>query len=408
MVTAIVTSDNHLGAYYARLRPERLERRRGALRAAFARVVDAAIERRADLFLHAGDLFDRPDPRNAERSFVARQIRRLLDAEIRVFAIAGNHDSPRSWGYDGGALPQEEMDALGAIRLLRDTATLQAETCRVRGLQVGIRGMSSDFNRPPGACPLEGCDGGERGGDVDLALLHYGFEGGSPPYLEEPCLSLAGLDRLGADVICAGHLHARTQRRLPGGALLLNPGATEHIRFGDEHLKCGFWMLRLAPGEAHAEYLPLPTQPMRTLELSVEDLLSFTGSSEEAMDDDPLLGILLRQIEAASDPEQLLRVRLAGRLPRARARALDLAALQSRANAANFHCQLDTERLICVDEIGDLPLGYGVSFDVAEEMQNTVRALVGAFGDDPRQQEISRLAGRELVSAYERLTRRSR
>ena len=33
------------------------------------------------------DLFDRPDPRNAERCFVARQVRKLQEAGIPVFAI---------------------------------------------------------------------------------------------------------------------------------------------------------------------------------------------------------------------------------------------------------------------------------------------------------------------------------
>src|SRR6266545_901694 len=125
MITAILTSDNHLGAYYARFRPDRLEQRRRALQRGFEQVVDAAVERRADLFLHAGDLFDRPDPRNAERCFVARQVRKLQEAEIPVFVIAGNHDSPRSYGYDGGTLPQAEMEALGAICLFGDRSRLQ-------------------------------------------------------------------------------------------------------------------------------------------------------------------------------------------------------------------------------------------------------------------------------------------
>src|SRR5688572_22818664 len=148
MITAAVTSDNHLGVYYARLRPDQLEERRRALQQAFERVVDAAIEMKADLFLHAGDLFDRPDPRNAERLFVARQIHRLQEANIPVYAITGNHDSPRSYGYDGGIAPQEEMAALGAVRLFRNTDDLQWETLSIKGHQVCIWGMSSDFNRP--------------------------------------------------------------------------------------------------------------------------------------------------------------------------------------------------------------------------------------------------------------------
>src|SRR5690349_15524190 len=138
MITAVLTSDNHLGAYYARFRPDRLEVRRQMLQRGFEQVVDAAIGRRADLFLHAGDLFDRPDPRNAERYFVARQIRRLQEAAIPVFAIAGNHDSPRSYGYDGGTLPQAEMEALGGICLFGDRSKLQRQELVVREQRICV------------------------------------------------------------------------------------------------------------------------------------------------------------------------------------------------------------------------------------------------------------------------------
>src|SRR4051794_14712026 len=233
MITAVLTSDNHLGAYYARFRPDRLEGRRRALQRGFKRVVDAALgvfsdpdlevsdpafkdrvaqvlNGRVDLFLHAGALFDRPDPRNAERLFVARQVRRLQEAGIPVFAIAGNHDSPRSLGYDGGTLPQEEMDALGAIRLFGGRERLEADSLQVNGHRVCVWGMSSDFNRPNDVCPLEECGSGHaRGGDLDLVLLHYGVEGWARTDVLEPCLSRQNLERLEADAVCVGHLHAR-------------------------------------------------------------------------------------------------------------------------------------------------------------------------------------------------------
>jgi DNA repair protein SbcD/Mre11 len=408
LITAIVTSDNHLGAYYARLRPDRLEQRRRRLQEAFERIVDAAIEHRANLFLHAGDLFDRPDPRNAERCFVARQVRRLLDVGMSVVAIAGNHDSPRSLGYDGGVLPHEEIEALGAIRLFRNTNELLAAPVSVNGHRICVWGMSTDFNRSREVCPLEeSAFRHERGGDLDLVLLHYGVEQWTPPFVEEPLLSLASLERLRTDAICVGHLHTRAEMRLPGGALVVNPGATEHIHFGEERLECGFWVLRWEPGCLQSEYIPLSTQPMLTLELPLPDEAPGETEADAPAHDhvSPLMRHLMAQMEQASHPDQLLRVRVTGRLPRTRLVALDLAALQARGNEVNFHCQLDTETLTIYDEFAELPLGYGVSFDVAEELQNTTRKLLAGSGGDPRQQETCRLAGEAIVAAYERLTR---
>jgi DNA repair protein SbcD/Mre11 len=401
MITAVLTSDNHLGAYYARFRPDRLEGRRRALQRGFEQVVDAAVARRADLFLHAGDLFDRPDPRNAERCFVARQVRRLQDAEIPIFAIAGNHDSPRSYGYDGGTLPQAEMEALGAIRLFGHRSRFQREEVVVRGQRVCVWGMSCDANLPPDLCPLEEtADGHERGGDLDLTLLHYGVEGWAQPFSGEACLTRTNLERLRTDVLGVGHLHARNKARLGSGALLLNPGATEHIHFGEEQLDCGYWVLHCAPGRVEAEYVRLTPQPMRTLPLEVSDE-EFEAGAEAS---EALMARLLGEIEAAAREEQLLRLRLRGRLKRSRLHALNLGALQARGSALSFHCQLDTEGLTVYDELAEVSLGYGVSFDAGEELQNVARAFTAHFGDNPVEQEICRLAADRMAADYARLT----
>jgi DNA repair exonuclease SbcCD nuclease subunit len=397
MITAVLTSDNHLGAYYSRFRPDRLEGRRRFLQRGFEQVVDAAVRVRADLFLHAGDLFDRPDPRNAERCFVARQVRRLQDAEIPVFAIAGNHDSPRSFGYDGGALPHEEMEALGAIHLFGDRRRLQRHEAVIRGQRVSVWGMSCDVNRPVDACPLEECgEQHERGGDLDLVLLHHGVEGWAQPFAQEPCLSLANLDRLGTDAVCVGHLHARNEARLPNGALLLNPGSTEHVHFGEELLDCGFWVLRCEPGRVEAEYVRLTPQKMWTLPLDLTD--------GEDQDPEALLEDWLRRLEEAAHPEQLLRVRVRGRVKRSRFHGLNLAALQARGGELNFHCQLDTEALVLYDEGADLGVGIGFSFDAGEELQSVAAAFLARFGDDPEEQALCRAAGERIAADYARLT----
>lgn len=412
MITAVVTSDNHLGVYYARLRPERLEERRRALQHAFECVVESALERRADLFLHAGDLFDRPDPRNAERLFVARQVHRLNAAGIPVFAITGNHDSPRSYGYDGGIAPQEEMAALGAIRLFRNTDGLQAESVTVQGQQVCIRGMSSDFNRPNEVCPLEDITPEPQPPDaIDIVLLHYGVEGWARADVQEPTLALANLDRLGAGVICVGHLHERQQMRLPGGAVLLNPGATEHIHFGEENLECGFWVLRLEPGHVETEYVPLTPQPMRTVRMEVPAMPATAGSAPAEDADAPgatPTETLLAELETISDARQLLRVWLGGRVPRERFQELDLVALQTQGNESNFYCQLELDDLRVCDQADDQLISYGVSFDAGTELQHTTQALLATYGDDAQEHELCWLAGQQIALSYERLTKGAR
>ncbi|HET8844539.1 MAG TPA: metallophosphoesterase, partial [Ktedonobacteraceae bacterium] len=106
VIRVILTADNHLSAYIPKLSPTKLTERRRRLGLAFKQAVSAAIERRADIFIQAGDLFDTIDPRNKERDFVAEQLQRLQAAGIRPFGVSGNHDTPRQRIEQGGLAPQ--------------------------------------------------------------------------------------------------------------------------------------------------------------------------------------------------------------------------------------------------------------------------------------------------------------
>ena len=185
------------------------------------------------------------------------------------------------------------------------------------------------------------------------------------------------------------------QKRLPNNALLLNPGATEHIRFGEEHLECGYWLLHCEPGHVEAEYVSLPFQPMRTLNIDVAMNADASETLRERLE---------REIKQASHADQLLRVRLHGRLLRTHLPDLDLPAMQALGGEHNFHCQFDNEALALCDAATDWHIDIGFSFDARQELQTVVTSLLPLYADDPRQQEICRQAGRELETAYERLT----
>src|SRR5450756_706029 len=116
-IRIVVTADNHLGRYYDRMLPQRLEERRAWLRRGFAAAVDHALREKAHLFLQAGDLFDAPEPRNVERQFVAQALAELRAAGVRCLGISGNHDTPRVRGGGGSASPQATYAPLGGLRL---------------------------------------------------------------------------------------------------------------------------------------------------------------------------------------------------------------------------------------------------------------------------------------------------
>ncbi len=69
------------------------EAMRDATRRAFANIVDLAVEHAVAFVVIAGDVFDGDWPDFNTGLFFAAQLRRLADADIRVFLSYGNHDA---------------------------------------------------------------------------------------------------------------------------------------------------------------------------------------------------------------------------------------------------------------------------------------------------------------------------
>jgi exonuclease SbcD len=165
---------------------------RTATREAFKRLVDMAIEDRVNFVVIAGDLYD-GDWKSADTGiFVSRQLKRLADAGIRVFAITGNHDALSvvtrsvSWpetAYKFGQTAESvAIPDLGVV---------------VHGRSFGDRHESSDFitTYPP-----------PQAGVFNLGLLHTSLGGAAGHATYAPC-STAQLTAIGYDYWALGHVH---------------------------------------------------------------------------------------------------------------------------------------------------------------------------------------------------------
>ncbi len=107
-VTFIHAADLHLGAPFRGLRdlsPTWSDRMVAAIPEAFDRMVSAAVERRVDFVVMAGDIFDASHPSYADfrRFFDGMAV--LDKAGIPVYLCTGNHDPYTSWKSDFGELP---------------------------------------------------------------------------------------------------------------------------------------------------------------------------------------------------------------------------------------------------------------------------------------------------------------
>ena len=169
MLRILHTADVHLGARHTDL-GERATAQRERQFAAFARTVQAALDRDVHLFLVAGDLFDSNTQPRRTVERVAAELRRLAAAGIRTVLLPGTHDVydrasvyrahdlPALAGLAPGSdqivvltpdRPDVVYPALDAIVYGRIFATKRAPQSPLAGLEAGDRS----------ACPLEDRDG---------------------------------------------------------------------------------------------------------------------------------------------------------------------------------------------------------------------------------------------------------
>jgi DNA repair exonuclease SbcCD nuclease subunit len=233
--TFVHTADNHLGyEQYG------LKERFNDFARAFLAVVDAAVARRVDAFLIAGDLFNKRAIDAMTLMQAQEGLQRLRDAGIPAIAIEGNHD--RSYYRDGTSW----LQFLCWNKLLYLLSPLVREGVpeltpwdpeALRGAYVDLKGGALRVYGLPwyGASTarvMEGfareltaarADGREAGVEYRVLLMHTGIDGivpqlhGLPSY--EQFQPLRGL----VDYVALGHIHKQYTR----DGWLYNPGSSE-------------------------------------------------------------------------------------------------------------------------------------------------------------------------------------
>jgi DNA repair exonuclease SbcCD nuclease subunit len=236
-------ADIHLDSGFAGLSagaPEAAALFAGATRAAFRKLVDAAIDGGVAFVVLAGDLYDGPARDVSAALFVRDQLRRLAEARIEVFLAKGNHDAE-----------SQIADVLESPPNLRVFSARRAETLQIDSLRVALHGRSfperhvaEDFARGyPAAMP----------GWFNIGVLHTSADGRPPHAVYAPC-SVAVLGAYGYDYWALGHVHEA--ETLCADPPILFPGCLQgrHIR---EAGPKGAVRVTVEDGRARAEFLAL-------------------------------------------------------------------------------------------------------------------------------------------------------
>jgi DNA repair exonuclease SbcCD nuclease subunit len=182
-----------------------------ATRRAFIGIVDLCLDEQVDALLLSGDLYDGEQTSMKTARFLADQIRKLHEAQIKVFVIRGNHD----------ALSRitKELTFPDSVTIFGGRAAAVPVERERGAIPVAIHGIS--FAQPHASESLLARFRAPIEGAVNIGLLHTSLDGspGHDPYA--PC-GPAELQASGFRYWALGHIHKRATAE--GTATVVMPG----------------------------------------------------------------------------------------------------------------------------------------------------------------------------------------
>ena len=225
MLRLLHTADVHLGARHADLGDQAATQRERQF-AAFAASIDLALAEKVDLVLIAGDLFDSnvQPRRSVERA--AAQLKRLVDARIRIVIAPGTHDV-----YDRASIYRAyDLAALSGAVGSDLVTVLDPEHAEVhlKPLDVIVHGRCFATKRAP-TSPLLGVDVAKDDRAAwHIGLLHAALAIEGKTDGDEVVITTDEIAASHLDYLALGHWHSTTKGKA-GRTTYAYSGAPEPI-----------------------------------------------------------------------------------------------------------------------------------------------------------------------------------
>ena len=295
VLRVLATADNHLDFSAVQFGPKRYDRKSDFQRC-FMAVIDYALKNKPDVVLLGGDLFDNINPRNPPRSFLMRTFRELHDKGIRVIAVSGEHDTPKS--LEEGSSPLSVYSESGCVTFCQSYEKPASIAFNSRdGDKVVVSGLSRSPFATPGTDPLDQFAPKKRG-EINVLLTHYPIAGFQGYFANDPVIQLSSIPR-DYQVVVSGHLH-RHQEMESRETFLVYPGSTERASISEAPDEKGFVWLEVSKKGlvSKPQFLPTPARPARLLEYAIPkegDLTALLKAELERLKD-PQLALWLRVI----------------------------------------------------------------------------------------------------------------
>jgi exonuclease SbcD len=260
------------------------------------KVIDYAVNNRADLVLFCGDAYKNREPSPTHQREFARRIRRLSEAMIPTVLVVGNHDQPGSPGKANSVEIFETLD-IGCIHIVHKPGILHIVTksgdIQVAALpwlrrnallvkddvkNMGVTQVMEQMQEVLAARLTELASGIDAGrpavlaSHISVASAKAGTEK-SMVIGADPVVMLSTIADPVYDYVALGHVH-RNQ------VLCENPpvvyaGSLERLDFGDEKDEKGFYEIEIdykgANKSVKYEFRKIGARKFLTLEVEIAD-----------------------------------------------------------------------------------------------------------------------------------------
>lgn len=372
-------ADVHLGARHDDLGDAAAEQRERQF-AAFSRAVDAAIERRVDVVLICGDLFDsNAQPRRSvERA--AGELARLAQRHIRSVLIPGTHDC-----YDAASIYRAfDLRALAGLTPASDLLTVLTPalpSVYFRELEMEVHGPVFPTRSAPRS-PLDGFSAtspaGRSGATPDAAgpqprasyqvgMIHGSLRVEGKVTSDDVLFTADEIAASGLHYLALGHWHSLLQGKA-GGTVWAYSGAPEPVALdqdGAGHVLLVTIEGPVATPAVRVESVAVGRTRFQHLDVDVSSI----GSQDE----------LCRRLRDLAHPDLVLNVRLLGIAPDQL--DLDTDELSRQVRDGFFRFRLRDTSVAALPE-GPLPPAETIAGVLVRDLQTRIAAAEAAGTQD--------------------------
>jgi len=240
----------------------------------FDDIIEFALTERPDIILISGDLFDNINPRNPVRKHVIQQFKLLYNRKIKIFAIGGNHDIPKS--IENALSPISILNTIEYLDFIQPEGNfITKRQVDIDNIKINVFGESYDVLNSGNRDPLDDLKFPDIDGDVNIFMVHgsiglFNYRSPGDYIIKEINIPEE------INYVAAGHLHDHLEKtrynpNLGTTTELIYPGSIEFLSFNENLEKSkGFMFLEYEKeGLINKEFIKLETRPIKIKKIPI-------------------------------------------------------------------------------------------------------------------------------------------